>query len=261
MPRKKIEEKEEELQVNLPKKKTFASKWFDDYAVNNKTEMKIVCDLTSRSVYEQFTFGAKNGNNEVYAVVFYGTFMSILDFLKDHRKKWKQFTIEICKSINIGYINADNDENEKVGNFKPILEYIGVNSSIVDDSDIEEDTTNENYLRWKELNNTKNIESYNDIQNTAYVNLKKNYKVDLRSAEAVIPVFCIFMDNIVNVLKMKYKEAEGTNVSEVSMNVFGLFDIFYSFNAETDSEIIEFEPNITMKLALKSDEISSNQVN
>ena len=40
------------------------------------------------------------------------------------------------------------------------------------------------------------------------------------------------------------------------MNVLGLFDVFYSFDEENNREIIEFQPNITMKLALKSDEVA-----
>ena len=58
---------------------------------------------------------------------------------------------------------------------------------------------------------------------------------------------------------MKYKEAEGTDVSEVSMNVLGLFDIFYSFNEEENQEIIEYQPNIMMKLALKSDSVAGRE--
>lgn len=257
MPRKKNEEKEEELQVQAPKKKTFANQWFEDYCVNNKDDMRIVCNLTARSANEQFKLQCRKDNEEVFAVVFYGTFLSILEYIKEKQKKWNRFTIEISKSLNIGYTNNDNEDNEKVGNFMPIMEHIGINRNIVDNSPITEDQTNENYLRWKELNVKKNAEACKTIQETAYEKLKSEYKTDLRTSEAVIPVFCIFLDHITNVLKMKFKEAEGTNVSEVSMNVFGLFDIYYSFNEEDNQEIIEYQPNITMKLAFKSDDMAS----
>ena len=62
---------------------------------------------------------------------------------------------------------------------------------------------------------------------------------------------------IVSVLKMKYREAEGTDVSEVQINVLGLFDAYYSYDVEEDQEIIEFQPNITMKLALKNDDTAA----
>lgn len=249
---------EEQIDVNqLEKKKTFITNWFDDYAVNNRTELKYICDLTSRSAEEQFSMYLKSGNTEVYAAVFYVTFMTILKFLKGKRNTHNNLTIQICNSINIGYSNSTNEDNEKVGNFMPILEYIGINRNVInEDTSYDVDRTSQNFIRWKELNIKKNVEYYKEIQEYAYDTLKSQYKTNLRTSEAVIPLFCTFMDHIVNVLKIKFKEAQGTDVSEVSMNVLGLFDVYYSFNEEADKEIIEFEPNITMKLSLKSDDMA-----
>lgn len=258
---RKPKETEQVIDVKEPvKKETFVTRWFKDYAVNNTKDLKMICDLTSRSAEEQFNMYLKNGNTEVYAVVFYGTFMTILDFIKNKQKKYNNFTIKICESINIGFCNNDDEENEKVGNFMPIMEYIGVNRNIIDDNALSEDKTTQNLIMWKDINIKKTTEYYKDIQETAFEKLKSEYKVNLRTSEAIFPLFCIYMDNITNMLKIKFREAEGTDVSEVSMNVFGLFDVYYSFNEEDNQEIIEFQPNITMKLALKSDDISSENV-
>ena len=258
---KKVKEKEEELDVKVPevKKETFVTRWFRDYAVNNTTEMKIISNLTARAADEQFNIILKSGNNEIFAAVFYGTFITILEFLREKEKKYNNFTIEIANSINIGYVNNNDDNNEKVGNFMPVMEYIGINRKIIDNEKIDVNRTTNNCIRWKELNIKQNVEFYKNIQEKAYERLKKEYHVDLRTSEAVIPLFCIFMDYITNVLKIKFKEADGTDVSEVSMNVFGLFDVYYSFNAEDNQEIIEFQPNITMKLALKSDDNAARE--
>lgn len=256
MPRKPKEE-EQQIDVKAPvKKETFVTRWFNDYAVNNRTEIKFVCDLTARSAEEQFSLYLKNGNTEVYAVVFYATFMTILRFIKGKQHKYNNFTIQIANSVNLGYSNSTNDENEKVGNFMPIMEYIGINRNIVDDDNRDIDRTAQNYIRWMELNIKQTVEYYKEIQEHAYEMLRSNYKTNLRTSEAIIPLFCTFMDHIINVLKVKFKEADGTDVSEVSMNVLGLFDVYYSFNEEADQEIIEFQPNIPMKLALKSDDVA-----
>lgn len=263
MPRKKIETKEEELDIEKSgkKKETFATRWFKDYAVNNRDELKIVCDLTARSAEEQFSLYVSSKNTEVYAVVFYGTFLTILEFIKERQVKHKEFSIVIANSVNIGYVNNNNEDNEKLGNFMPIMEYIGINRNIVDNdsSSIDPEKTTKNFIRWKELNTKKNVEYYKEIQERAYDKVMKEYHTSLRTSEAMIPLFCIFLDHIGNVLKMKYKEAQGTDVSEVSMNVLGLFDIFYSFDEDENQEIIEFQPNIMMKLQLKSDAIASGE--
>lgn len=262
MPKLKPKEREEEVEIkkNGPKKETFATRWFKDYATSNQDELKIVCDLTSRAAYDQFRMSLPTGNTEVYGVVFYGTFLSLLDFLRNKQKKYSKFTIEIANSINLGYINNEDEDNEKVGNFMPIMEYIGINRKYVDEGrSLEEDTTCENFIQWKQLNIKKNIDSYNEIQNVAFDRLKSEFRTDIRYAEGVFPLFCIFMDHVVSVLKIKFKEAEKTDVSEVSMNVFGLFDVFYSFDPEDNSEIVDFQPNIRMKLALKNDSTASKE--
>jgi len=258
MPRKP-KEVEQEIDVKKEvKKQTFATRWFKDYAVNDARELKFVCDLTSRSAEEQFSMYLKSGNTEVYAVVFYATFVTILEFIRSKQKSYNNFTMEIFNSINIGYTNNDDEENEKVGNFMPIMEYISINRNIIDDDPrIGVDKTRENFIRWKQLNSKKEVEYYKEIQEKAYERLQTEYKTSLRTSEAVIPLFCIFMDNITNVLKVKFKEALGTDVSEVQMNVLGLFDVFYSYDEEEGQEHIEFQPNIAMKLKLKNDENAS----
>lgn len=263
MPKRKPTEKEEELDIKKAdeqKKETFVTRWFKDYAVNNPSDLKIVCDLTARAAEEQFCMIIRSNNTEVYGVIFYATFLTILESIREKQKVYNNFTIEIANSINIGYSNNTDEDNEKVGNFMPIMEYIGINRRIVDtNTTLEADKTTANFIRWKELNIKKNIEYYKEIQERAFENLRKDYRTNIRTSEAIIPLFCIFMDHVVSVLKIKFQEAQGTEVSEVSMNVFGLFDVYYSFNPEENQEIIEFSPNIRMKLALKNDNAAGKE--
>lgn len=257
MPRKP---KEDDQIIDIKKeekKSTFVTRWFDDYAVDNKEDLKIICDLTSRDAEDQFKMRLKSGNTEVYAVVFYVTFLSILDFIKTKQKTYNNFTMEIANSINIGYTNNENDDNEKVGNFQPIMEYISVNRNIIDNTTMDEDTTTANYIKWKELNIKKTAEYYKEIQENAYEKLRSEYKVSLRTSEAIVPLFCIFLDNISNVLKHKYKEMEGTDCSEIHLNILGLFDAYYSYDETEDKEIIDYQPNILVKLHLKQDDVAS----
>jgi len=257
----KEKEPDMEIVVNTkPTTSTFAQRWYEDHAVNNGAELKIICDMTNRSAEEQFRMYLEKGNTEVYAVVFYVIFMTVLEFIKEKQKKYSNFTIAIANSVNLGYTNNEDDNNEKVGNFMPVMEYIGINRIVVDPSmDVTPEKCAENSIKWKELNIKKNVEYYKAMQETAFNRLKKEYKVGLRTSECVFPIFCTFLDHITNVLKIKYQEAIGTDVSEVSMNVLGLFDVFYSFNEEENLEIIEYQPNILMKLSLKSDTTANRE--
>ncbi len=260
MPKIKKEDHEEEIELKVQKKETFVTRWFNDYAVNNKAELKIICNLTSRSAEEQFCMMLNNSvNTEVYAVIFYATFISILEFIRKKEKVYNNFTIQIAQSLNIGYTNNDDEENEKVGNFMPIMEYITVNRNVIDDGKSDRNKTDVNFMKWMQLNTKQNVEFYKEIQNEAYRRLVDEFKVNIRTAEGIFPLFCIFLDHIVNVMKMRFREAQGTDTSEVSMNVLGLFDVYYSFDEDDNKEIIEFQPNILMKLALKADDIASRE--
>lgn len=260
---KKAKEVEEELELEETKvatKSSYATRWFAEHAVNNTAEMKMICDLTARSAEDQFSMYVPSGHTEVYAVIFYVTFMSILEFIRERQKSYNNFSIAIANSINIGYTNNDDEENEKVGNFMPIMEYIGTNRAYVEGySDTDDDKTSANCIRWKELNIKKNIEYYKEIQEKAFGALMDDYNVNLRTSEAIFPLFCTFLDHVHAVVKLKFQDAMGTGVSETSMNVLSLFDVYYSYNEEDAKEIYEYSPNVQVKLALKSDSIAGRE--
>ena len=259
MPKKKPELDEQIELAQKQKKETFVTKWFKDTAVNNRREMKQICDLVSQSAYQQFSLHVPSDHTEIFAVVFYATFEEILAFCKSRQKNAKDFTLQIANSINIGYTNDTDEDNEKVGNFTPILEFIGVNRTLQPSESERMDPkfSTSSFIQWKELNGKLTAEYYNEIQNKTYDRLRTKYRTNIRYAEAVIPLFCTFMDYIGHVLKQMYREAEGTGKSEVALNVFGLFDIFYSFNEDENREYITFAPGIPMKTGLKNDEIAA----
>lgn len=265
MPRKSKLEEEREIDVGPvqeEKKKTFASNWFDTNCVNNKKELRYVCDLTARSVAEQFSMVVRSNNTEVFAVIFYATFMSIMEYIKSKQKTYSQFSMQIANSLNIGYTNNDDDENEKVGSYLPFMEYVGINRSIIHQEDDDEYTGNTsatNYIRWRQLNTKKEVEMMKEVQNNAYQKLQSEYHISLRTEEAVIPIFCIFLDNLVSVAKELYKQADGTGVSEVSINVFGLFEVYYSYDEEAQHEVIEYQPEYAMKLFIKDDSLAARE--
>jgi hypothetical protein len=263
----------EESSTRKPVRETKASRWFRENCVNDVDDVRRICELTARKAWDSFNIGAHSGISEVYAVVFFVAFMSILEHIASKQKTFDSYSVEIFNSINIGYVNNINDDNEKRGNFTPLLEYIGTNQDVfreqadADEEDrLELEAIKQLVNRWKEMNPKKNVEYYKEIQDHAFKRLASDeFSLDLRISEIVLPLFCIFFDYIIAVLKLKFREAEGTGVSEVRLNILGLFDIFYSYNPDVDEngkvigEIIDFEPNITTKMALKNDTTASRE--
>ena len=262
----KVKEKDENEEFNEaieePKQKkiTRTIKWFNEYCTENKTEIKMICDIVADSVAKQFDMHVKSSNTEVFALIFFVTFETILDFLRSKQSSYDNFTFEICKSINIGYTNNTDENNEKVGNFMPMMEHIGINRSIIRNEDLSSDDHSEvNFIKWKQQNLTQNENYLNQIQNQSATKLATEYGIQIVNNEAIIPIFCTFFDVLAQVLKLKYYDMIETSPekSEYSINVLGLFTAFYSFDSEESKENIDYSPGIYMKLRQKSDLKSS----
>lgn len=252
-------EEKNESQVQ-PKQLTRTVKWFNEYCVDDKSEIKKICDITARSVQDQFNMFVKSSNTEVFALMFFVTFSCILDFLKKKQAQYDNFSFEICNSMNIGYTNNTDENNEKVGNFMPLIEYISINRNIIRDDDYTgDDALQRSCIQWKQQNLKQNQNFCDEIQNKAATVLKNEYGIHTITNDIIIPIFCIFIDTVVQVLKLKFQESLNLNVSEVSMNVLGLFTAYYSFDEELNKEIIEYVPGIYTKLRSKSDLVSCRE--
>lgn len=274
MPRVKSEK---EIEVDVSKLKeskeepSIAQRWFDEHTstkrdpednTSNREDMLRVSELTDRMMRDNFHMNTRKRKASLYAVMFYAIMTVILDFIKSQQSTYSNFTLQIANCVYIGYTNNTNENNEKVGNFMPFMQYIGEDRNIVDVNHTHSDKMDRAtklYLRWMELNTKQNVEYYKTIQENAASVLYNDYAVNVHSTEMIIPTFCIFLDNVINVLKLHWNELEGTDVSEVKMDVLGLFTCYYSFDEEENREIIDFQPNITMKLALKSDKVAAEQ--
>lgn len=249
----------DEVAVPVKKKKTFSTVWFEDNCKNDKDTILTICNLTARSAEEQFMMHSRTNNNEIFACIFFATLMNTIDYIKKKQKSWKNFTLQIANSVNIGYCNNDDDDNEKMGNFQPILEHIGINRKLINKSDSSTDATKQNFCLWKELNTKRSVEYYKEIQEQTYESLVSDFAITLPTSEAVFPLFCIFMDHIVSVAKLQYQENEDVKaVSEIHFNVLGLFDIYYSYDDENDKEHIELDPGVSIKLRFKNDAIAAD---
>ena len=222
----------------------------------------MICDLVADSVANQFDMHVKSSNTEVFALIFFVTFETIMDFLNQKQTNFNNFTFKIAKSLNIGYTNNTNTENEKFGNFMPLIEYTGINRNIIrDEINNADDKSEVNFIRWKQQNLTQNENFCNQIQNQAAVKLANEYGIQIVNNEAVIPIFCIFLDMAVYIVKTLYNEANlvEDGPSEYKINVLGLFDLYYSFDSVEDKEHIDFTPGIYMKLRSKSDLVATKE--
>jgi hypothetical protein len=259
MPRVRKTEKEEEVDVKKPQIEPVCTRWFNENAGDDIEDLRHVANLTAKECHKQFNLNPCV-SGEVYAVIFYATFIEILKYLQKQRSKYSNYTMEIGKSLNIGYVNNDNDDNEKVGSFDPVMEFIG--SSTRNDKSEEDKVNIQKHLtNWKTNNVKSDANIVTTIENGVIARINAaEFNIHIGYGAIAFPIFCIFLDGLVSHVKYKWKEAQGTNVSTVSIDVFRLFRIKYSFNEEDNQECIEYEPLTLMKCLMKSDDISKTYI-
>lgn len=243
----------------------WALRWFNQYVIDDKEDIRKICAVVDKMASEKLDIAIANngGHMEVYAAVFHGILTAIMEYMRSKQKEgYKQFTIELGNSLNFGYDNDDDENNEKVGNFMPILEYIGTSTHPQRPRDTGVSNTNTiaaAAMNWKSANMKKTTSHYQAIQEIAYKILSKSYRVQLPTSELIFPIFCLFLDNMAAVLKYKYNELQGTGVSQVSMNVVGMFKATYSFDVINNEEIIQYQAFPAIKLGMKSDTMSHTE--
>lgn len=250
--------KKVEMEAPAPVRKiTRSEAWFNANVQDNRKEIEEVCEMTGRRIHEQARVILSNPNSTpvLFALVVDRTFTAIANFLvKKQSAGYRSFSILLGRNFNIGYRDGDDDTSEKIGNFVPVLEYGEQNKSIVPSSSAEpEEIAIDSYKRWLELNTVEAADDATLIASEAFDHLLNEDRINLRHKEAIIPIFCIFIDMLVEVLKIKYQEKKDANRTEVLINVFGLFKAYYSIDATDNTEVIEFEPGIKLKQDMKSD--------
>ena len=229
--------------------------WFERTCVDDRDKILAVCAVTGRMLADQFNMRTRENLDEVWALVFYECWLQILEFLSRKTSQYTEFEVQVEKCVRIGYTNYLNDDDEKVGNFMPFMEWVGKDTSIVYNP---HETADDNFIRWKEQNSIKNVDMQKEIQDKTALLINRKYGMNIGSPDAVIPIFCIFLDNVVNILKQDYKDA-GEDVSKVKMNVLSQFTVTYSFDTDDNREIVDFSPSVAIKMEIKNDTKAENK--
>lgn len=195
------------------------------------------------------TEGEDSADVRILGTIFYVTFESILEKLKELTSTKSKFTIDILDRFRIGFTNRVDYEDEKVGSIAPIIEDISSKKSEIQlgtDLSPAELLSNWAIVYMNDDNTSNEYQVMKKIAAHAKNVLKNEYGFVLASEEHILPIFAYIYDAFVFVIKDKKRVGDET----FSLHVFYKY-LKVDYYDKTDELILY--PTRALKLFLKDD--------
>ena len=226
-------------------------KWFDEYCVEDRDEVLTICQSASKIIWDRIRI--KFDHPELLGATFSSIYGSILNQLVELEKagKYKEFEINICDRLCIGYNNIEDEEDEKQGNF---MIYIKHKNADRKNDDIADPSANsvERSVVWNTINIKEQSEMLRKIATKATEDLK-SIDVALVSSEVIWAIFVSTYEMICSYVITKRHELKKY---EYDINFCGCFSIGARESDKTIDDIY-IVPSILSKLALKNDAVAT----
>lgn len=248
----KKEEMKETKKTSEGKTTLLVNKWIEDNLVDDIEENYDIANLAIVNVAKKFSAHFKTPE---LVLAFYGkTFDTIMDVLNENRGKHSNFCINMCDRFEIGYTDAEHDEDaEKIGSFVPFIYDCSSGKKTYDNK--ENLRTLDVCTSWLSQNCIKQPEIIKTIGSRALKVLGDDICLYLAEQEIVIPIFIIIHESMIGYLTLKLAESDKRRIK---INFAGCFDVNVSLD-ENNNTLIEYSPTIAAKLSTKSDSIATSK--
>lgn len=230
--------------------KTYTEQWFEEYVVNNPEDIRLIGELSARSLRDKFCLTLKP---EPIIAIYCSTFESIFKYLKKKQEAGKtSFQINICNVISVSYNNLSDKESEKMGNFMPFIQQIA--DGPIPDTGFTSSDTIELCAAWNSSHITEQPDAITEIATQTLRDLKDNFSMRAADKQLIMPIFCTVHESIINYMKIKRVDL---GELEYTLDIAGIYKIRVS-EADDGTEIIEYPPMIYTKKTTKDDEMSAD---
>lgn len=229
--------------------------WFDNTVIEDVEDCQTIGAISQAELLRLLNigFGGDEGDEDGDKAVlgFYSmVFEAILEKLAEKRADKSEFAINFADIVEIGYDNSEDDgEQEKVGNFCPYMADLGGTVEMKDG--YESKGSVERCTEWMSENfKDKKAKTVDEIATAAMKKLKDRIELHIAEAPIIIPAFCIIHGEIVKYMKIKRMNE---NLSDCMINFAGNFEVYCRLTGDGDDVAIEYSPNPSDKLSIKSD--------
>lgn len=226
--------------------------WIDEHLVNDIEDNMNIAFLAIENIGKKFSAAFKEP--ELVLATYGVIFQSIVEVLAEKRQDNSSYSINICDRFEIGYTdNNDNEDMEKMGSFVPYIYDLKCGKKTYDN--VEKLKTIEVCTSWLSQNNIDQTGVIKQISKVALKNLAEKIDFHLADWQLIIPFFIMIHESMIGYIKMK--QAESGNYEEM-IDFCGCIDVFARMTEDKDVEI-EFCPQVSMKLDIKSDAVTTSK--
>ncbi len=182
-------------------------------------------------------------------------FEAMTEYIRQQTRQYEdKFIINFANRFQFGYDNTRSDvDDEKEGNFSPILQDIPIKSSTMEYSG----GTNpvERAKMWMSENVTIDPVKIDDVSKLTYDKMKE-CDICYGSITLIAPIVVYVYDQLKAYIQYKRREE---NVDEKEINFCGCFTMIAN-ETENGEDSIDLVPSIEMKTFIKDDERSGHGI-
>lgn len=229
---------------------TKCQRFFTDNVKENQKELLEIGAIANRQLFDKISLGMPLPEQPI---ALYGEiFAAIFDVIVSKQANWDEFCLNIADMLKIGYTTTSSDDDEKSGNYMFQMEHVE-KADVADTTDTEETDTVELCTQWNAANIKVQADVIKDVVGKAVTRISKLIEMETSSPEIIMPLFCIVHQVILNYIRLKRRDL---GLTEYELNVAGLYTVICR-ETEDAEEVIEYEPLIASKLAMKDDSSAS----
>lgn len=239
--------------------------YYADRISDNHEDIATVAEAAAKILKDRFQIDllhnsevedeALRNDSRFYTSIFLCIFESIFQTLKNKMKAGSDIYCNIAGRLVVGISNSDNEDDEKSGNYMPVLKHIKDLGITVDtdhgsDAEVLSAWVSSNTVA-NESNNPKLIRA---MYEKAADSLKKNFKLNMPTCEFVLPLFICYYEAICQYLHTRRFEIYSTDPSQWAYSLTFYWFIATCRTSKKAGDKIVLEPTVGAKTFVKNDE-------
>lgn len=230
--------------MGKPERVPYYKTWYKENIVDNQEDIWHIGETASLRIFKDLKISMPP---EMIIAFYCNSLEGMMDYLKKKQTDYTEFWINVQDTLEIGYTNNENEDDEKQGNFMIQVNYLpdAPRVNVNDFSDDAETIA----TSWASQNMSASIEYLlKEIMPHVKNYLKTHVDLIIERAEVVLLLFMLINEVIIGVVKTKRQESA---VSDYFITVGGLVSIHCQETDDGDRIFFKAEPSA--KIMMKSD--------
>lgn len=233
--------------ADKPKINALTAKVYKDIVVDDVETVEQISAIAAERIYDKFSLDFRL-EPKYLTVFFFIVWNTMMNEIKKKQVDYSTYELEVCGRFAVGFQDRLDSDDEKQGNFVPVIKHIAVGGDEEFSDDAE--SIQQKFVQFNTENIVNDVTFIKNIASKARKRLNENAKIIIGTDEAIFPILVTVYDAIVATMKLKRKELK---TWKYSINFASCFDITVMETEDPLADKVVIKPSIYDKLNMKSD--------